>query len=47
LCQTLDPWLAAQFANCVASHSVERVGLESIPTAHEIEACRQEFGCPF
>lgn len=45
--KTSDPWLAAQFANCVASHSVERRGLDSIPTVQEIEACRQKIGHPF
>jgi sugar/nucleoside kinase (ribokinase family) len=44
--QTSDPWLAAQFANCVASRSVERSGWDSIPTADEIEACRQALGGP-
>jgi sugar/nucleoside kinase (ribokinase family) len=42
--KTSDPWLSAQFANCVASHSVERSGWDSIPTAQEIESCRQAFG---
>lgn len=41
---TRDPWLSAQFANCVAAHSVERSGLDSIPTREEIEACRMRFG---
>jgi sugar/nucleoside kinase (ribokinase family) len=45
--KTADPWLSAQFANCVASHSVERRGLDSIPTVQEIEACRQKLGYPF
>jgi sugar/nucleoside kinase (ribokinase family) len=44
LYKTSDPWLSAQFANCVASHSVERSGWDSIPTVQEIEACRQKFG---
>ena len=44
--KTSDPWLSAQFANCVASHSVERRGLDSIPTVQEIEACRQQLGVP-
>jgi len=42
--KTRDPWLSAQFANCVASHSVERVGWDSIPTMAEINACRQNLG---
>jgi sugar/nucleoside kinase (ribokinase family) len=44
--KTSDPWLSAQFANCVASHSVERRGLDSIPTLREIEDCRQKLGYP-
>jgi sugar/nucleoside kinase (ribokinase family) len=45
--KTSDPWLSARCANCVASHSVERRGLDSIPTLEEIEACRQKLDCPF
>ena len=37
---TGDAWVSAQFANCVAAHSVERTGLSSIPAAREIECCR-------
>lgn len=44
--KTSDPWLSAQFANCVASRSVERRGLASIPTVQEIGACRQALGYP-
>ena len=40
---TRNPWLSAQFANCVAAHSVERSGLESIPTGQEIKNCRSLF----
>jgi len=43
LAQTHDPWLSAQFANCVASRSVERSGLDSIPTRDEIARCRALF----
>jgi sugar/nucleoside kinase (ribokinase family) len=39
-----DPWRAAQFANCVAAHSVERTGMASIPTEQEIARCRAQFG---
>jgi sugar/nucleoside kinase (ribokinase family) len=39
--QTRDPWISAQFANCVAAHSVERSGSDSIPTREEIEHCRK------
>ena len=38
--ETDDPWTSARFANCVASGSVERAGLDSIPTPQEIAACR-------
>jgi sugar/nucleoside kinase (ribokinase family) len=41
--QSGDPWLSAQYANCVAAHSVERSGLASIPTRQEIEGCRAQF----
>ena len=43
--KTCDPWLSAQFANCVAARSVERSGLDSIATKQEIEYCRAQFGC--
>ncbi len=43
LAQTGNPWRAAQFANCVAAHSVERSGLDSIPTRDEIARCRALF----
>ncbi len=36
---TRDPWEAARFANCLASRSVTRQGLESIPTKEEIQTC--------
>jgi sugar/nucleoside kinase (ribokinase family) len=42
--RTLDPFLSAQFANCVAAHSVERSGLASIPTKDEIARCRARSG---
>jgi len=44
--KTGDPYLSAQFANCVAAHSVERSGLASIPTHLEISRCRKRFGYP-
>jgi len=34
---TRDPWEATRFATLIASHSVERAGLEGIPTKLEIE----------
>ncbi len=34
---TRDPWEATRFATLIASHSVTRVGLDGIPTPHEIE----------
>lgn len=34
---TRDPWEATRFATLLASHSVERTGLDGIPTALEIE----------
>ena len=36
---TRDPWEATRFATLLASHSVERVGLNGIPTSLEIEQC--------
>jgi sugar/nucleoside kinase (ribokinase family) len=42
LFKTRDPWEATRFATLLASHSVTRVGLESIPTPREIEECTQE-----
>jgi sugar/nucleoside kinase (ribokinase family) len=37
LLKTRDPWEATRFAILLASHSVERSGLDGIPTALEIE----------
>ncbi len=37
--QTGDPLAAARFANCLASRSVTRRGLDSMPTPSEIEQC--------
>lgn len=34
---TRDPWEAARFANQIASHSVTRIGLASIPTPEEVQ----------
>jgi hypothetical protein len=39
---TRDPWEAARFATQMAAFSVTRSGLESIPTAEEIQACMVE-----
>ncbi|MBT7782972.1 MAG: ribokinase, partial [Anaerolineae bacterium] len=39
---TRDPWEAARFATCLASKSVARRGLESIPTYEEIQFCQME-----
>ena len=39
-----DPWLAARFANCLAAHSVARVGLSSTPVAGEVALCKQNIG---
>lgn len=39
LLNTRDPWEATRFATLLASHSVERVGLDGIPTPLEIEQC--------
>ena len=42
LYQTRDPWEAARFGVCLASQSVTRLGLESIPTKEEIQSCQME-----
>jgi hypothetical protein len=42
LFSTHDPWEAARFATLIASRSVTRAGLESIPTPREIEECMIE-----
>lgn len=39
---TRDPWEAARFATNLAAHSVARIGLDGIPTTHEIESCLME-----
>lgn len=39
---TRDPWEAARFATKLASFSVTRTGLDSIPTAAEIQSCLVE-----
>lgn len=39
---TRDPWAAAAFATQLASYSVTRVGLDSIPTRQEIQRCLVE-----
>jgi sugar/nucleoside kinase (ribokinase family) len=40
---TRDPWAAARFATHLASFSVTRRGLESIPTQEEIQTCLVEI----
>ena len=40
LLNTRDPWEATRFAVLLASHSVERAGLDGIPTQLEIEQSR-------
>ena len=42
LYQTRDPWEAARFGVCLASQSVRRRGLDSIPTTEEIQSCQME-----
>lgn len=42
--ETGDPIEAARFANCVASYSVERRGIQGIPTPEEISRCRVNNG---
>ncbi|MDL1909342.1 ribokinase [Chloroflexi bacterium CFX6] len=37
---TRDPWEATRFATLLASHSVERAGLDGVPTQLEIEQSR-------
>jgi sugar/nucleoside kinase (ribokinase family) len=39
---TRDPWEAARFATQLSANSVTRTGLESIPTAEEVQACMVE-----
>jgi sugar/nucleoside kinase (ribokinase family) len=38
--QSGDPIAAARFASCLASQSITRRGLDSIPTPSEIDQCR-------
>lgn len=42
LFMTRDPWESARFATLLASRSVARAGLDSIPTRAEIEECSVE-----
>ncbi|MDW8226421.1 MAG: PfkB family carbohydrate kinase [Anaerolineales bacterium] len=42
LYSTRDPWAAAAFATKLASFSVTRMGLDSIPTREEIQRCLVE-----
>jgi len=39
---TRDPWESARFATCLASKSITRCGLKSIPTNEEIQICQME-----
>ncbi|MBN1303826.1 MAG: hypothetical protein JXA13_05270 [Anaerolineales bacterium] len=39
---TRDPWEAARFATQVASNSVQRSGLDGVPTGDEIQTCMME-----
>jgi len=38
-----EPFRAAQFANCIAAHSVERTGMASIPDEREVARCRARW----
>lgn len=40
---TRDPWEAGRFATHLASYTVQRPGLEGIPTQEEIQACMTEI----
>ena len=40
---TRDPWEAGRFATQLAAYSVNRRGLDSIPTADEIQLCMTEI----
>jgi len=42
LSATRDPWEAARFATQLSARSVTRIGLEGIPTQHEIDECLME-----
>ena len=42
--ESQDPWLSAEFANCIAAPSVERSGMDSIPTIQEVADCRATLG---
>lgn len=42
--ETKDPWQAARFANVVASFSIEKPGLEGIPTRRVVEKWMEEHG---
>lgn len=39
--RTGDPWMAARFANCIASRSVTRLGLLGAPTPEEVARCKR------
>jgi len=36
-----NPWVAARFANCIAAHSVTRVGLSGAPGLEEVHRCER------
>jgi sugar/nucleoside kinase (ribokinase family) len=38
--ETRDPWESARFATLIASRSIARIGLNSVPTADEVAASR-------
>jgi sugar/nucleoside kinase (ribokinase family) len=38
--ETRDPWESTRFATLIASRSITRVGLQSVPTLDEVTASR-------
>ncbi len=40
---TRDPWEAGRFATQLAAYSIQRVGLDSVPTPEEIQDCTMEI----
>jgi sugar/nucleoside kinase (ribokinase family) len=42
LSTTRDPWEATRFATQLAAFSVQRAGLEGVPTPEEVQACMTE-----
>jgi len=43
LFMTRDPWEAGRFATQLAAYSIQRVGLDSVPTPEEIQDCTMEI----